>query len=105
MSGTVHNLAAVMRSFHLTVSAVGRHVWFPTKHARRAAVRALGRVAGAWITLVALVDDHVHVVVFCEEERAGRLARAPPRVAAGGGVGVEAASASMRITASSNTAP
>lgn len=75
-AGLVRNLAAAMRSFHLTFAAVNRHVLFPTERSRRDAVRALGRVAGAWITLFALVDDHVHVVVFCEEERVGRLARA-----------------------------
>lgn len=65
-----------MRSYHLTFSAVGRHPLFPLEAARRAAVRALARVAGAWVVLFALVDDHVHVVVSCEEDRVGRLARA-----------------------------
>lgn len=73
---TVRKLAPAMRSFHLTLAAVGRHVLFPAEAARRAAVRALGRVAGEWLTLFSLVDDHVHVVLFCEEERVGRLARA-----------------------------
>jgi hypothetical protein len=68
--------ATIMRSYHLTFASVGRHPLFPTESARRAAVRALGRVAGAWIVLFALVDDHVHVVVFCEAGRVGRLARA-----------------------------
>ncbi|MDP2310840.1 MAG: hypothetical protein Q8P18_32780 [Pseudomonadota bacterium] len=75
-TSAVRKLAATMRSFHLTFAAVGRHALFPTERARRAAVRALGRVAGAWIVLFAIVDDHVHVVVLCEEERVGRLARA-----------------------------
>jgi REP element-mobilizing transposase RayT len=69
---SVRKLAAAMRSFHLTFAAVNRHVLFPTERSRRDAVRALGRVAGAWITLFALVDDHVHVVVLCE----GSLRRA-----------------------------
>ena len=72
----MRTLAAAMRSYHVTFAAAGRHPLFPTEASRRAAVRALGRVAGAWIVLFALVDDHVHVVVHCEEDRVGRLARA-----------------------------
>ncbi|MES2642112.1 MAG: hypothetical protein V4850_21700 [Myxococcota bacterium] len=77
---SVRKLAAAtadhMRSFHLTFAAVGRHPLFPVEASRRGAVRALGRVAGDNVALFALVDDHVHVVVFCEEARVGRLARA-----------------------------
>lgn len=65
-----------MRSWHLTFAAAGRHPLFPLEAARRAAVRALGRVAGDAVVLFALVDDHVHVVLFCEEAHVGRLARA-----------------------------
>ncbi len=73
---SVRTIRAAMRSCHLTFAAAGRHPLFPGEAARRAAVRALGRVAGAWIVLFAVVDDHVHVVLSCEEERVGRLARA-----------------------------
>ncbi len=72
----VRTVPAAMRSYHLTFAAVGRHPLFPVEATRRAAVRALGRVAGAWIVLFAVVDDHVHVVLSCEEDRIGRLARA-----------------------------
>lgn len=42
----------------------------------RKAVRVLARVAGKDTLLFCIVDDHVHVVVFCEKENAGRIARA-----------------------------
>ena len=64
-----------MRTYHLTFVAKGRQPPFPGEVARRAAVRALIRVGGAWIVLFCLVDDHVHVVVLCEPADVRRIAR------------------------------
>jgi hypothetical protein len=38
-------------------------------------VRALARVAGESVVLFCVVDDHVHLVVLCERQEAGRIAR------------------------------
>jgi hypothetical protein len=48
---------------------------FPGEAPRRAAVRALVRVGGAWIVLFSLVDEHAHVVVLCEPADVRRIAR------------------------------
>ena len=43
---------------------------------RRAAVRILYKHAGPWLVLFCIVDDHVHVVLYCSRARAGKLKRA-----------------------------
>lgn len=64
-----------MRAFHLTFTARGRQPLFPGEAQRRAAVRSLVRVGGAWVALFCLVDDHAHVVVLCEPAAVRRIAR------------------------------
>ena len=61
-----------MALHHLTWSARGRLALFPSEDARRAALRALARVAGDQILLFGLADDHLHLV----SPQAGPLARA-----------------------------
>jgi len=62
--------------WHLGFEAEDRLELFGQSEARlRASVRALARVAGPAMLLFCIVDDHVHAVVFCDRERAGRLAR------------------------------
>lgn len=74
--------------WHLTLSAEGRHALFPSEERRRAAVRALSRVAADRLLLFCVVDDHVHLVVQGERAAAGLLARALSRslqpISAGG---------------------
>jgi REP element-mobilizing transposase RayT len=65
-----------MTFWHLTLAADGRQALFPGETARRAAVRALARLAGGELVLFSVVDDHVHLVVTAEGPRVGRLARA-----------------------------
>ena len=61
--------------WHLTVASDGRHPLFSCSSERLAGVRALGRVAGERTLLLAVVDDHVHMVVRCAAGRAGLLGR------------------------------
>lgn len=61
--------------WHLTFASQGRLPLFPTEAEGRAAVRALVDKAGPWLGLFCIVDDHVHVVVVCDEDRAGRVSR------------------------------
>lgn len=65
-----------MRTFHLTFATRGRQPVAPDEGVRRALVRVLVRVAGPSLVLFCVVDDHVHVVVLCTREVAGRLAQA-----------------------------
>ena len=64
-----------MQSWQLTISALGRGTLFPDEATQRRAVRALVRVVGAHASLFCIVDDHVHVVVLCARQEAGRLAQ------------------------------
>ncbi|MFZ5476372.1 MAG: hypothetical protein ACOZNI_06305 [Myxococcota bacterium] len=65
-----------MRSWHATWSSEGRHPLAPTEARRLALVRAIGRIAGKRVALFCIVDDHVHLVLFCEERELGRLVQA-----------------------------
>jgi len=65
-----------MPVWHLTIAADGRQTLFPSDGQRHAGVRVLARLAGTELVLFSLVDDHAHLVVLGERERAGRLARA-----------------------------
>ena len=49
---------------------------FRTEIERRLAVLVLVRAAGPWLVTFGLVDDHVHVVVVCSREQAGKVSRA-----------------------------
>ncbi|MES2640320.1 MAG: hypothetical protein V4850_12580 [Myxococcota bacterium] len=64
-----------MRTFHLTFATRGRQPVAPDESIRRALVRVIVRVAGISLVLFCVVDDHVHVVVLCTREVAGRLAQ------------------------------
>jgi hypothetical protein len=68
-----------MKSHHLSVSSQGRHPLFPGEALKRQAVRKIVEVAGPWLSLFCVVDDHAHVIVFCDRHRASVLARALQR--------------------------
>jgi REP element-mobilizing transposase RayT len=65
-----------MNIWHLTYASDGRNPLFPDEVACRKAVRVLGRVAGTSTVLFSIVDDHLHLVLWCDRQRRGRLARA-----------------------------
>jgi len=65
-----------MPIWHLTYATDGRHPIAADEEERRAAVRALGRCAGAETVLFCVVDDHLHLVLHASKQRAGRLAQA-----------------------------
>ena len=58
-----------MGCWHLSFPAKGRYPPFPNEHSRRAAVRKLVRVAGKEMALFCIVDDHLHIVVWCCSHR------------------------------------
>jgi len=62
--------------WHVTLATDGRRTLFPTQDALRRAVRTLARVAGDSTLLFCIVDDHLHDVLGCDRQRAGRLAQA-----------------------------
>ena len=64
-----------MDIWHLTFAAQGRWPLFDGEGARREAVRLLAERAGSCTLLFSLADDHLHDVVACSRERAGRIAR------------------------------
>jgi REP element-mobilizing transposase RayT len=65
-----------MHIWHLTYASDGRNPLFPDEAACRKAIRVLGRVAGTSTVLFNIVDDHLHLVLWCDRQRRGRLARA-----------------------------
>lgn len=65
-----------MEIWHLRFSSDGRHPLFPSERARRAAILILVGHAAPWLVAFGVVDDHLHVVVVCSRERAGKLSRA-----------------------------
>lgn len=65
-----------MHVWPLTWSTASRHPIAAQESERRALVRLLGRVAGDSIALFCIVDDHVHVVLFCTGPARGRIAQA-----------------------------
>jgi hypothetical protein len=54
---------AAMECAHLTFPSVGRLPPFPDEASLRLAVRTLARVAGRYVLLFCIVDDHFHVVL------------------------------------------
>jgi hypothetical protein len=58
-----------MRPWQFTIASTTRHPLFPTEASRLQAVLAICRVFGEILTMFCVVDDHVHLVVFCEEEQ------------------------------------
>lgn len=65
-----------MHIWHLTHATDGRNPLFPDETACRKAVRVLGRVAGTSTVLFNIVDEHIHLVLWCDRRRCGRLAQA-----------------------------
>ncbi len=65
-----------MKIWHLGFASDGRHPLFPTEEVRRKALLVLVRHAGPWLIAFCVVDDHLHVLVVCSRERAGKLRRA-----------------------------
>lgn len=65
-----------MQNWHATWSTESRLPLAPDEVTRRAMVRAIARVAGVATSLFCVVDDHVHVVLFCTEAERGRRVQA-----------------------------
>lgn len=65
-----------MLSWHVTWSSEGRHPLAPEEACRRELVRCIARVAGDAVSLFCVVDDHVHVVLFCALADRGRYVQA-----------------------------
>ncbi len=68
-----------MRPWHLTISSVSRLPLFPNPEQLRRAVWKLSEVLGDDLALFCIVDDHVHVVVVCEEAELATKTRALTR--------------------------
>jgi REP element-mobilizing transposase RayT len=64
-----------MKLWHLTLAARTRHSLFPDEALRLEALRRLVRICGPELVLFALVDDHLHWIVLCDERRRGYIAR------------------------------
>lgn len=64
-----------MRPWQLTIASVTRHPLFPDEAARLHAVLAIVRVLGPWLVLFCVADDHIHVIVYCDDRRLGILSR------------------------------
>lgn len=65
-----------MEFWHLTFASTTRHTLFPTEAQLRAALSKVVSIAGAELLLYDLVDDHLHVVIWCSEARKTALLRA-----------------------------
>lgn len=68
-----------MNCWHFTWSTVGRQPLAPTEAGRRQLVRTLARVAGGTAALFNVVDDHVHLVLLCDDGRRGIVSSALTR--------------------------
>ncbi|MDP2306276.1 MAG: hypothetical protein Q8P18_09645 [Pseudomonadota bacterium] len=64
-----------MMLVQLTFTSVGRLPLAPDEASRRRLLHAIGRVAAGVVVLFALVDDHLHLAIYCEETRIGALSR------------------------------
>lgn len=65
-----------MLSWHVTWASESRHPLAPEEARRRELVRTIARVAGEAVSLFCVVDDHVHVVLFCTLAERGRYIQA-----------------------------
>jgi REP element-mobilizing transposase RayT len=72
-----------MRRWQIRLSTDGRHPMFPSEQALREAVRSVAFTAGREIVLFCIVDDHLHVVLFCERQVVTWRARSLCRVVRG----------------------
>ena len=71
-----------MSYWHLRFSSVTRVVLFPGEAGRRLAVRCIVRIAGPYLLLFCVVDDHVHVLIAGVAERLGAIRSALSRALA-----------------------
>jgi hypothetical protein len=62
--------------WHVTWSTVGRHPIAPDEAARRALVRVLVERAAKVLVLFCVVDDHVHLVLLCDDDTRRKVVRA-----------------------------
>jgi hypothetical protein len=69
-----------MRPWQIRLSSDDRHPLFPDEHRLRAGVRVLAHTVGRECVLFCIVDDHVHVVLYCEREVVTWRARSLCRV-------------------------
>jgi hypothetical protein len=65
-----------MEFWHLTFASTTRHTLFPTEAQLRAALSKVLSITKAELLLYDLVDDHLHVVIWCSEARRMVLQRA-----------------------------
>jgi hypothetical protein len=65
-----------MLSWHVTWASESRHPLAPDEACRRSIVRTIARVAGEAVSMFCVVDDHVHVVLFCTVAERGRYVQA-----------------------------
>jgi hypothetical protein len=65
-----------MKLVHLTFTSVGRLPLAPGEAMRRRVLHTVGRAAADVVVLFALVDDHLHLAVYCDEALLGQLCRA-----------------------------
>lgn len=72
-----------MRPWQIRLSTDGRHPMFPREPERRQAVRVLVHTAGRETALFGIVDDHVHVVLYCDRPTVTWRARSLCRVLRG----------------------
>ena len=61
--------------YHLTFATEGRGAMFPSEAARRSALLAIAATCGPALLLHCLVDDHVHLLLYCDPARIGVLSR------------------------------
>lgn len=61
--------------WHITFAGDERQVLFPEEAQRRAALRAVARVAAGVLVLFAIVDEHLHLIVFGTRPKVGCLKR------------------------------
>lgn len=66
----------MMRIWHLRFSSDGRHALFRLERVRRLAIHVVVKHIRKWVICFGIVDDHLHVVVLCSRERAGKISRA-----------------------------
>ncbi|GDX82674.1 hypothetical protein LBMAG42_44850 [Deltaproteobacteria bacterium] len=69
-----------MKTYHITWATKGRQPAFPTEEARRAVLHAIASVAGTFIVLFAIVDDHVHIVLRMDAARLAAIQASLTRV-------------------------
>jgi len=63
-----------VQTWQMRFSAPGRPTLFPSEELRRAAVQTVGRLAPGIVVLLSIVDDHLHLLLLCEQARVSRLA-------------------------------